>query len=479
MNKYDQRYIDPEAEQIVASLGKATEAANYRARTRKLAFKPADARKLARQVAAQPEGVEQLRGGRGGVPATQVLAAWWSDRIGRKHVRVVGRRIQAPTRFLLRKEVLATRPALWHVYPERLYVVRGKEEPVAACACGAVGPPDSLGWMGERCGPCQDRYDELLGACRPIPPEPVPLLWGTGVVRSVAFAPDGTAIAYTHDDPGTVRACDILTGAEHFAVKEESGGAGPGVLAFTPDGESLAGIGGDSDLVFWDAATGKVTKRLHPVLLRALAFSPDGRTLLLGGLISFQARVREDNRWVEAYQQPTRALCLAVSPEGSFWVASGNEGSVRACELTTGRQLWQIQAEGQQGNALVQALAISPDGKTVASGRARNEFEAPWAPFTGHVRLWDAANGAARGNVQIHEGDVTGVAFSPDRHFVLSCGSDGTVRTWDLRSNRECPVLEWHLGPIDGMALSPDGRTLATAGSDGAVKLWPWRELIG
>src|SRR5207248_6080223 len=81
---------------------------------------------------------------------------------GRKHTRVVGRRGEFNNSQ--RANVLCPteeRPFQWLTYPENLYFreADGRRELWGVCRCGAAGPPESLGWMGNVCGPCHDRLE--------------------------------------------------------------------------------------------------------------------------------------------------------------------------------------------------------------------------------------------------------------------------------------------------------------------------------
>ena len=92
-----------------------------------------------------------------------MVAGWWTDPASRKHFRVLGRTRHRGFPYLrpMRREgELRGLPPWWHVYPEAVLAVRradGGENYLACCRCGAVGTPESLGWMGDTCGPCFDR----------------------------------------------------------------------------------------------------------------------------------------------------------------------------------------------------------------------------------------------------------------------------------------------------------------------------------
>ncbi|MFC1636202.1 WD40 repeat domain-containing protein, partial [Planctomycetota bacterium] len=66
---------------------------------------------------------------------------------------------------------------------------------------------------------------------------------------------------------------------------------------------------------------------------------------------------------------------------------------------------------------VVFGLAVSPDGKRIASGS-----------FDKTVKVWDASTGAELMTLQGHNGAVYSVMFSPDGKRIASGGYDKTVK---------------------------------------------------
>jgi transcription initiation factor TFIID subunit 5 len=67
---------------------------------------------------------------------------------------------------------------------------------------------------------------------------------------------------------------------------------------------------------------------------------------------------------------------------------------------------------------------------------------------------------------------IYAMAVSPDGATLASGGTDGTVKLLDLSSGRERLALKGHVGPVFSLAFSQDGKLLVSGGVDGTVRLW-------
>jgi len=108
--------------------------------------------------------------------------------------------------------------------------------------------------------------------------------------------------------------------------------------------------------------------------------------------------------------------------------------------------------------AEVRAVAISPDGKLLASGSK-----------TGTIRLWDLAGANLLAEQPAHSHGVESLAFSPDGKTLASGGWDQRVRVWDVPQLNPLWHFSGHSDGVRSVAFSPDGLYLVTGGFDRVV----------
>jgi hypothetical protein len=113
---------------------------------------------------------------------------------------------------------------------------------------------------------------------------------------------------------------------------------------------------------------------------------------------------------------------IAFSPAGTILALGSSEGDIAVWDPLAGKELLHLKEIAPQH--FVNALAFSPDAKTLAAG-----YDAG-----GVIRLWELASAAVRHEWPTPSGWVRSLAFSPDGKYLASAGSDTTALIWDVRA---------------------------------------------
>jgi WD40 repeat protein len=244
-------------------------------------------------------------------------------------------------------------------------------------------------------------------------------LWDSATRDPIGPAVDAGGVAYAVGFDPTGRKFFVGTGrgeaglaAKAFALIGRAG------MADSKIGTRLSDVGGPGRVAIYDAATGAVVREWsQSAWVTAAAFSPDGNTLLTGG----------------------------VDGRGRVW------------DVATGQLAIPIVSAGNS----VLAVAFSHDGRLFATGSG-----------DGVTRIWDARTGEFTGRTFKQQGWARQLRFSPDDSILLSAGEEKVARLWDLQSGELLgPPLEHEEAAIAAV-FSPDGRQIATGGCDKMVRLW-------
>lgn len=478
MSRFERLLIAPTRSELSAALTQAAESASRGHRVRTLLpWPPAHTEALVRGLDAAPEGRRlfkgQNEGARPGGKARSVVAAcWWTDPLGRRHVRVGGWRAgQRDERANGLLRLGRSRPPLWVVYPEHVYFRReGKAlVPFVVCRCGAVGPPEALGWMGPCCAACHDRAEE--GSPWRAAGEPASTLLDNNTEQgtSLAFTPDGRSLVLGRlgSMAGGPGVWDLAAGSTRPVDGH------PGLVAVSPDGAVMATcLGYEVALVSLKDGTRRRTFQVEPggYDICWVAFSPDGALLAVAcfhrvevwDLASYTRRaVVREVPWLTSFAPRG----VAFSPDSSTLAVSPTQRSpLLLYDVASGasRPLPDLVSELYGGGT----VAFSPDGRTLAAITATHKW---------HVHLLDMAG---RALAHLEPPSATDLAISPDGRALAVAGHDASLRLFAL-DGRPLGEYFWHVGAVAAVAFSPGGRWLATSSEDGTVKLWPVAALLG
>jgi WD40 repeat protein len=335
----------------------------------------------------------------------------------------------------------------------------------------------ALAFSGDGTRLASASFDRGVHVCDTQTGKVLHVLVHTGNVDGAAFSADGRRIVTCGEDK-MVRVWDAETGREVLVLRGHK--ARCGCVAFSPDGHRLASASLDGTIRVWDATPlrgdeGQEFRTVpHSEEVYALAVSPDGRRVASAGY-GATVKVWDAQSGRVTAELPGHKLVvfsIAWQPDGLRVAAAGSEGrrhSVRVWDAATGQEAYSISAGPDLFSLPIQAVAYSPDGGYLVTGKANGALE-----------IWDARTGkpAGTGTLGKHDQAVRGVLFSHDGRHLASTSVVGRVKLWDAT---RLPAVQERLtlaarvpGPRPGlnMAFSPDGRRLATGGPDHSVDVW-------
>jgi WD40 repeat protein len=290
----------------------------------------------------------------------------------------------------------------------------------------------------------------------------------------LALSPDGKTMAL---GKRTITLVDAVTGKPLSSIQPSK--AGELSLAFSAKGDALLtgheGSASDVTLRLWETASGKQIRQMKTKHydLKSVALSSDGNTFFsLGGLVDARLQLWDAGTGKKTYQQEIVSAAV-YSADGSMVFAATGEGAkqeefyrqVIALDTVTGKKRHLFQGSDYS----IAALALSPDGKTLAVAGSHDV-----------IRLWDLATQKqiqwlpwVRGTPEAPwaRGSAQALAFSRDGTLLAAGGWGNTVRLWDWRTGKELFDVGHHAA-VGELVFSPDGKALISRGLDDTIRVW-------
>jgi WD40 repeat protein len=247
-------------------------------------------------------------------------------------------------------------------------------------------------------------------------------------LRQMAFSPDGQVLITQREKTLTVRRANDSSEVRSINV-QQSGVRG---IEFSPDGRTIA-VATLESVTLYEVGSGRLvrtfqTRRSGKALYMnfAVAFSPDGRSIVTGGEIicsplagctgsplirwgiirTWEVASGRLIRSMDDYKESVRTI--GISNDGQFIVGVGRDNTIKVWNSTTGRFIRSL-----HGNATTAtSVLFSPDGRRIAAG---SESE---------IKIWNAASGEILASL-VSSNSGEWVAITPEGFFEASAnGAD-------------------------------------------------------
>jgi WD40 repeat protein len=314
-------------------------------------------------------------------------------------------------------------------------------------------------------------------------------------------------------DAVTIRAMGILKSSCLSCHSDEKH---KGSLRLTSKANALKG--GENGPVI---VAGKPEESLlaKAILIDADPHMPPKKQLSNGDIESLKHWISSGANWDEktllaiSEEKPVRfvplpsgyqpVLCLALSPDEKL-IAIGRANHIYLHDLTQTNHPITQDLQGHQD--LVQSLAWSSDGKSLASGAFRKiivwKIDHPHekreftngltgritsVQFSTNSETLLAADGVPTKSGLIHfislatgknetinaHGDtIYALRINHQGTMFATAGADKLAKLWDFTTRKQIAKYEAHMGYVLSLAFNLDGSSLATGGADKVLNIW-------
>ncbi|WP_198017792.1 beta-propeller domain-containing protein [Oscillatoria acuminata] len=274
--------------------------------------------------------------------------------------------------------------------------------------------------------------------------------------RAIALSSDGTLLA-TDGGYNRIQLWDWQSSQLNATLTGHNSEVNS--LAISPNKQILVSGDQQGQAIIWNLRTGQIANtitRSRPNLsnpITSVAITANGQTLITGSNQGIELWEINTGRLVLTLPESGEANAIAISPDSRTLVSGHLDNTVKVWNLLNGNLVQTLPA-GERG-FIVESVAISPDGNTIAAGTYRE------------IRLWNLERGIRQRTIVAHCDlcYVYDLAFTRDGTGIISTSEDGT-KIWNIADGTLLRTLD---GSAKTFALSGD-RTLILGGD--TLRIW-------
>ena len=242
----------------------------------------------------------------------------------------------------------------------------------------------------------------------------------------------------------------------------------PLAVSFSADAQKIAALGSDGSLNVWAVASGTPIEEVagSGAATTTLTASADGSftaskavTLTTGAaprwVLERVVGGGKDSPFTD------RVNAVRFSPDGKTLAVGGGEpsrsGDISLFDVASGKL---VKSWPERHSDAVLSLDFSPDGKLLASGGSDKI-----------ARVTDLASGKQVNLFEGHTHHVMGVAFRADGRVLASAGGDGVVLVWDMLIGERKKKIEGWSKEVTSLQFVGATQQIVTSAGDNLIRI--------
>mmetsp|Transcript_14769 Transcript_14769/g.47073 ORF Transcript_14769/g.47073 Transcript_14769/m.47073 type:complete len:414 (+) Transcript_14769:525-1766(+) len=286
-------------------------------------------------------------------------------------------------------------------------------------------------------------------------------------INSIAF-PKGYSEVFATSSMNDIRIWHVDTCRELLRVSVPN--LACNCVAFSADGKSVISGWSDGKIRAFGPQSGKLLYTIHDAHhqgVTAIVGSSDCRRIVSGGQEGMVRvwQIGEDSQPMIASMKEHKGAVntITMKEDDSQCVSASSDGSCIVWELMGPNPFKRVTS--LFANTFFKSVLYHPDeSQLVTTGTDRK------------ITYWDAYDGSA---IRILDGsdtaEMNALAISPDGKGIASGGGDKLVKLWGYDEGFCYYVGRGHSGKVTNVCISPDCRKVVSVGSEGAIFIWEYQ----
>jgi WD40 repeat protein len=161
---------------------------------------------------------------------------------------------------------------------------------------------------------------------------------------------------------------------------------------------------------------------------------------------------------------------MAWTPDGATLITSDDHGAIKLWNAESGTEMGTL--PGHRSDRELPTLAVSPDGRWLASGDGQPGSPDTTGDRTEELLLWDLRTQQLRFRWLAYDRRISHMLFNSTNDELFTCGWDKSIRRWHIPDGRQIAEYAMSYSTPTGLVLMEFPPLLVAGDADGAI--WRW-----